>query len=424
MKFVKKKIFFFSLPLLALLGCGYFVYNRYYQAPDLTIVGSVKMSDGLGRHPVELIQAFHRDMAIGVLHTANPCFIGVPKGVRGIIKKKYRKQGNILLSFDSVWTPTYSCIKHLKEEYAESQLRIAYSMFESSKIPPEWVTILNCYFDAVVVPDPYHLEVYKTSGVQTPIFVLPLVINLQNCLEKPLKKNCSTPFVFGNLSACIERKNQLLLIQAFHQAFGNSSDVLLKINSRYIQPEYAEKIQNYLDQNHISNVLVSNVCLDKHSYISFLIGLDSYVNISRGEGFSIQPREAMALGIPTIVSNNTAQTTIARSQLVSAIETPHKIPAVYDWNLSRSYGDWSTCSVDQVAAALLDMYNNYSSHLKQSEKAREWAMQYDFFHLKPLYKMLLRPTYVELGDENIITSEKIVTTSPTLLKKYQKLGAK
>ncbi len=400
---------------------GHLLYNRYYKAPDVTILGSVKVSDGLGRHPVELIQAFHNEIDIGMLHTASPCFIDVPKNLRGIIKKKRRKQGKVLLSLDSVWTPTYSCIKHLKEEYANSQLRISYSMFESSQIPPEWVTILNCYFDAVVVPDEYHLEVYKNSGVQTPIFVLPLVINLQDCLEKPLKQTSSTPFIFGNLSACTERKNQLFLIQAFHQAFGNTPDVLLKINSRTSEPSYKGEIQAYLDKNQISNVVVSNVCLDKHSYLNFLSNLDCYVSVSLGEGFSIQPREAMALGIPTIVSNNTAQKTIAKSNLVSIIETPIKVPAFYDWNQNRSYGDWSTCSIDDIAIALQEMHDHYTSYLSKSSQARKWAKQYDFSHLKPLYKTLLHPPTIELGDENRITPNKITTTSPALVEKYQKL---
>lgn len=417
---MKKTFLFLILPLFFLSG-SYLVYKRYFKAPDVTILGSVKMSDGLGRHPVELINAFSSDLEFSMIHTAKPCFIDVPRKTKKIIKSKYKKQGKVLLSFDSVWTPTYSCIRHLKEEDAPHQLRIAYSMFESTAIPPEWVTILNCYFDAVVVPDPFHQEIYESSGVQTPIFVLPLVLDLKPCLAKPLKEKPNTPFVFGNLSACVERKNQLLLIKAFHRAFGNRSDVLLKINSRYADSDYKQVIDDYIKEHGLTNVIVSTVCLDKHSYLNFFSSLDAYISISRGEGFSIQPREAMALGIPTLVTNNTAQTTIAKSHLTLSIETPEKIPAIYNWDKTKSYGEWSTCSEEEVATALLILYNNYDAQLEKSQNARAWARESDFSHLKPLYQTLLHPKAVELGTENKITPEKLITTSPSLLKKYQAL---
>ena len=412
-----KKLLFFAL----LLCSAAYLYNHYFKAPDVTLLGSVKMSDGLGRHPVELIEAFSNEISFSMIHTTRPCFIDVPKRAKKIVKAKQRKQGKILLSFDSVWTPTYSCLRHLNEEDNLEQLRIAYSMFESTRIPPEWVTILNGYFDAVVVPDPFHKEVYEQSGVQVPIFVLPLALDLKPCLEKPLKTAPKTPFVFGNLSACNERKNQLLLVKAFHNAFENAPDVLLKINSRSIDPAYKQEIDQYITEHKLTNVIISNVCLNKDSYLNFFSDLDAYVNISRGEGFSIQPREAMALGIPTIVTSNTAQTTIAESTFALAIDTPERIPAIYDWNKTKSYGEWASCSEEEVSKALLSLYHNYSAHLKQSEEARKWAAQSDFSYLKPLYKTLLRPKAVELGSENKITPDKLITTSPTLLKKYQSL---
>ena len=51
-------------------------------------------------------------------------------------------------------------------------------------------------------------------------------------------------------------------------------------------------------------------------YIEFISTFDCYVNLSKGEGFSIPPRESLALGIPCIISDNTAHKTICDSGLV------------------------------------------------------------------------------------------------------------
>ena len=68
-------------------------------------------------------------------------------------------------------------------------------MFESSKIPNEWANILNNYFDIVVVPDSYLIEIYKNSGVNLPIFVLPLSISIEELLKLP-KKNYQINHLF------------------------------------------------------------------------------------------------------------------------------------------------------------------------------------------------------------------------------------
>ena len=133
--------------------------------------------------------------------------------------------------------------KKIKTPKNENEIRIAYSMYESSLIPPEWVKTLNHYFDAVAVPDKFLKNVYKNSGVTIPVFELPLGLNLNDFLEKPLKSQRKTPFVFGNLSSAVHRKNQLKLLQSFYLAFGNSSDVKLRLNGRYCNSEYKQEIQ-------------------------------------------------------------------------------------------------------------------------------------------------------------------------------------
>src|SRR5207244_2403629 len=110
--------------------------------------------------------------------------------------------------------------------------KIAYSVHESTKIPPQWVTLLNQMFDLVVVPDTMLVPIYKKSGVKLPIFVIPEPMMLDEFLDKPPKANRGKPFTFGNVSGSWSRKNHALLIKAFYKAFGDSPDVQLIMNSR------------------------------------------------------------------------------------------------------------------------------------------------------------------------------------------------
>lgn len=62
--------------------------------------------------------------------------------------------------------------KPIKYLPVNANLKIAYSMFETDKIPSGCVTILNQKFDAVIVPDIFLKTAYGNSGVVVPIFVI------------------------------------------------------------------------------------------------------------------------------------------------------------------------------------------------------------------------------------------------------------
>ena len=64
-------------------------------------------------------------------------------------------------------------------------------MLESTRIPDEWVNILNKKFDLVIVPDEFYESVYYSSGVKIPIFVLAHGIHLEDFLAQPPKNNTS-----------------------------------------------------------------------------------------------------------------------------------------------------------------------------------------------------------------------------------------
>lgn len=413
---------FRNLLILSILPLLYYgVYKIYWDSapkPYLTVVGYVNMSDGLGRQSVELINALKDSMSINFISTGKNSFQDVPPKVKKIIKQKSKDLGKVVIFEDCIWRPGEPHYKHLNLAQDSEHIQIAYSMIEATRIPSEWVIILNLYFDAVVVPDKFLIDVYKNSGVTIPIFELPLGLELNNFLAQPIKKHRSKPMVFANLGAGIERKNHLLLIQAFAKAFGNNPDVLLKINCRYADEDLWLALNREAARLGVENIQISQLCLDKNEYLKFFQTIDCYVSFSKAEGFSIQPREAMALGIPTIVTDNTAQETVCQSNLVKIVSSQLKEPAFYPWG--GYCGFRFNCSTEDAVQALLDVYNNYDSYLQKSEASRKWVTQYDYKNLKPYYRSLVKPKKILLGQENKIGPDYLMTNSSSLYEKYKK----
>lgn len=426
---MKKKLLI-ALSLLVCFGSVAFGINTYSKKakkagvrdPHLTVIGPVKMADGLGRLTVELMQGLHDHLRINFIHSRDSKELdlrGVHGKIRNIIKHGSSTYSPVVFYQDLLWSPGFDSLKIFHKSLKENQIRIAYSMFESSKIPTEWVIILNMYFDAVAVPDEFLVHVYKNSGVNIPIFVLPLSLDLTMYLDQPLKNKRHHPMVFGNLGSCSDRKNLATLVRAFGKAFGNNPDVRLCINSRYSDKEARQELKQAIADLKLDNVFFSELRLESEAYLKLFQTFDCFVTLSKGEGFSIQPRESMALGIPVIATDTTAQQTICKSQLVLPVSCSTQVPAKY-WD-GEIYGHNFSCSVEEAANALRDMYENYDRYLENGQKAREWAKTYTHDQLWPLYLNMVKPVHIRLGNENKVTDDGIVTDSEQLYQKYQRL---
>ncbi|NNM43780.1 MAG: hypothetical protein HKM07_05505, partial [Chlamydiae bacterium] len=176
---MKKKItfillaFFVCLPLLYHFSGVKSKSRKDNAHTDLTIIGQVKMTDSIGRQPVEVIKALQGDLNIGFIQTDVFDMTDVPKKINRLLHKE-KKIGPVVLFEEVLGVPDATYYKKVFNIPSEKHIKIAYSMVESTKIPQAWVSILNTYFDAVAVPDEFLVDVYKNSGVSIPIYIVPL----------------------------------------------------------------------------------------------------------------------------------------------------------------------------------------------------------------------------------------------------------
>lgn len=418
MKFFRNfKLFFWVVACFAgIAALGYFGLKKNMR-PDLTVMGYINMADGLGRQGPELIEAFKKDLNVDFKYTRKIKHATVPKNLRKIVEKDQAKWGKVLIFEDILWGPWDGSVINKLHGCPKDTIKIAYSMYEATKIPNEWVDILNSKFDAVIVPSSFLIEVYQNSGVQIPIFEIPLGLNLKPFLKETLKQEKGEPLVFGNLSAGSDRKNHVMLIRAFAKAFGDDPGVQLRINARYCEKEVRNEITKVITLLDLKNIKFTQKPLTKRQYLEEFKRIDCYVSPSRGEGFSIQPREAMSLGIPVIATNNTGQIPVCASGLVEVVNSPIKQPALNPWG--DYYGFNFDCHIDELVEAMKHIRDNYPAYLEKGQEARDWARRYQYANLKLLYRTAINPEKVIFGEENRITPDYLMTNSKSLFKKYK-----
>jgi glycosyltransferase involved in cell wall biosynthesis len=405
--------------------------NKNY---DVTVVGPMVYGDGIGRLSIDAIKLFDSNgLSTNYIRTGSYTLKDVPLKVKLISKFTNSKPGKVVLfedvlpisifaekaAYNALFPKKFST--SLNRIPRESQIYISYSMLESTKILSKWARFLNNYFDSVVVPSAHLVDIYKDSGVRIPVFYVPLGMNIDNQISMSLRKSRNKIFTFGTFSSLLPRKNQLTLIKAFVKVYKNRPDVRLIINARNGDNDFIEEIDNYLELNEIHNIMLNIGPLLQNEYDEMIKTIDCFVYISKGEGFAIQPREAMAMGIPVIISDNTAQHDIAESGLVRVVKSDIKEPAYYWFSKKRPVGYNFNVRIDDVADALIDVHDHYNKYLDNSEKAREWVKQFQYSNLKELYINMVKPKKVIFGNDNIISKDYLMTNDTKLYKKYLKL---
>ena len=299
--------------------------------------------DSYGLIGCELIR--HLD-AIGV--QVNPIALGEarhanqPADIAAITARPIRPSfGGLLLGY-----PT----GYHNYTLAEYGPRVAVTMFESSKIHPDWVDILNT-MDAVVVPSLFCLETFQACGVTVPVHVIPLGISET---YQPYKRPYRSPFTFLAWMDRGKRKGGFHALQAFSMAFGDDPDYRLILKAR-------DNVTNLNILN--DNIELVTQDMTEAELYELFKSADCLVNPNLGEGFGLIPREFAATGGIALATN--------WSGTADDIEQwgwpiPYTLKPA-DWRGIERFqgidlGDWAEPDVEALAVLMRDVVDNYETY--------------------------------------------------------------
>lgn len=382
---------------------------------DVSYVGFYKMADGIGRRAISQVQMLKNAVKVNFIPSQPGVKDDIDPKILSIFNGQDKTPGTVMIFVDTLHghekTPYYG-------KSSQCKIKYIYITIESTCAPASWVKIINKFFDGVLVPDEWSINSLKDSGVTKPIFVLPEVCFLESFLQEPLQEKPHQPFTFGVTATAWPYKNYDLLLEAFAAEFKNSADVKLKTHNTFMKN--AHLVERKIEQLGLSNITATHGPLNMGDYKAHMKSIDCYVLVSKGEGFSLTPREALALGRPCILANHTAQKTLCKTGFVRPV--PATIIEKHDGN-NYSGEDVCTvfnCSVDDLRAALRDVYENYNSYVSKAIKGREWVQRYLAPNLLPRYLSVIKPKRVLFGENNEATDEYLMTNSRELYNAYMK----
>jgi glycosyltransferase involved in cell wall biosynthesis len=162
--------------------------------------------------------------------------------------------------------------------------RMALTMFESSKLPQDWIAPLND-MHAVIVPSEFCRTVFMDSGVTAPVHVVPLGVG---DIYRYQERSTGRPLTFLAFLDRGERKGGIVALQAFLRAFGEDERYKLVLKGR------TPKKQGFELTNPNIEVILQDY--SEQELYELYCRCDVLINPHKGEGFGLLPREFAASG--------------------------------------------------------------------------------------------------------------------------------
>lgn len=275
----------------------------------------------------------------------------------------------------------------LYPKYMEKgKFQIGRLMWETDKLPKEWVNPLNQMNEVWTATEP-QAQMIRESGVTTPIKCFPQPINTihADSVIPPFKIPNFEGTVFYSIFQFIDRKNPRALLETYWKTFEGIDNVCLVIKTfknGYSDKEFAfikaeiTKWKTQLGLKSYPRVYLTTKLLNSQEMFRLHKAGDVFVSASCGEGWGIPAVEASLMGRPVISIDKTGFADLfpkeifypIECELVRAIQVP-TIP----WY--RSDQKWLAIDKRQLAQQMLDCYNNTNEVKQRGQKASAWVKE-------------------------------------------------
>ncbi|WP_136514980.1 glycosyltransferase [Geomonas edaphica] len=254
--------------------------------------------------------------------------------------------------------------------------------WEFGSLPVRWVEVMNEKVDEVWVPSSYVRDCYLRSGIRPErVFTVPNGVNtaLFNPEVTPIPLKTRKRFKFLFVGGTIARKGIDILLQAYSAAFTSSDDVCLVIKdmgggSFYQGRTAQELIARYRQNPELPEVEYLDRFLPDRELAGLYTACDCLVHPYRGEGFGLPMAEAMACGLPAIVTGYGAALDFCSD------ETAYLIPAHEVKLPMKQVGELETVDypwlAEPDATALTDLMRHVAKHPDEARQRGRAAAQH------------------------------------------------
>ncbi len=257
----------------------------------------------------------------------------------------------------------------------EADLRCAFFFWEESLVPADTVAALEAGFDAVLAPSRFVARALIDSGLRLPVrtvgFAPPL--GAYAALAAMPERGHARPFTFLHVSSAFPRKGVDVLLAAWAVAFRAEDPVKLVIKTF---PNPHNTVAAAIDAMRAADAELAPIVhldmdLDEADLRTLFLGADAMVLPSRGEGFNVPAAEAMAAGLPLVVSAAGGHLDFVGPDTAVLVEGHHQPAATH---LTEAGSLWFEPDVAALAHAMRTLPRERAAASARAARAREGVL--------------------------------------------------
>lgn len=243
----------------------------------------------------------------------------------------------------------------------DNEIKIANTMAESDILGEPWVNACNA-MDYVIVPNEFQYNVFLNSGVsKDKLKIIPHGTDTERYSYMPRERKKDV-FTFGIVGWLDERKGAFEVIRAFASEFEPSEPVELILKT-------SNKAFGYYSQFRDNRIKTINTLMSPDELLALYENLDCFVFPSKAEGIGQPPREAMATGLPTIVTNYSGLEEIALPEISYPLQ-PIGFSDRKEW--VEQPGKWAEIDIQELMYQMRYVYEHQEEAKIKGKKASEY----------------------------------------------------
>jgi glycosyltransferase involved in cell wall biosynthesis/predicted Zn-dependent protease len=223
--------------------------------------------------------------------------------------------------------------------------------WEYGSLPRSWIGPMSAQVDEIWAYTRFVRDAYLTSGIPADrVHVVPLGVDTKRFhpAVPPFQLKTTRPFKFLFVGGSIHRKGIDILLEAYTSAFSDRDDVCLVIkdfgsDSFYRGQTAVEHIERLQAQSGAPEIEYIPQALSHDDLAGLYTACDCLVHPYRGAGFGLPIAEAMACGLPVIVTGHGAALDFCTD------ENAYLIPSRIMYFPKKQIGDLETVDYPYLA---------------------------------------------------------------------------
>ena len=255
--------------------------------------------------------------------------------------------------------------------------RIGFTMFETSGIPEGWAARCN-EMDRIWVASQFCKEVFEKEGVTVPVESIPLGYDDEAFYYRPRPKNkVFTFFIAANLS---ERKNARAALRAFRDVFKKNEAVKFVVWPGIFE-HLGTTAQDLKEFEADGRIEIKRFNYSSEEFRAQLWQSDCFVFPTHGEGFGIPPVEAMACGVPVIVTDWSGCTEYTDPRY----NYPLKIAGFSESKDQPKYyrGKWADPDEKHLRYLMRHVFSHQETSEKKAKAGAKWIKKFAVKNIIP-----------------------------------------